>query len=349
MAGYRVNPEDVCGTLRATMDTQTFDTLTPHIVIRTIESAFSLRLDGTLTVYPSYVNRVYGVRTEDGDHLVAKYYRPGRWSTEAIIDEHRFVLDCTEQELPTVAPLTGIEGQTLHSAAVGGAERDIEVLFALYNRRGGRNFDAEEDGDWERLGALIGRIHTVARTRVATHRLTATPEDSTAGFVNELRQSNFVHPRCREEFFGIVEAALHEISPLFEGQSLHRIHGDCHRGNILDRPGEGLLIIDFDDMMMGPAVQDLWLLLPEYARDSRRELECILKGYEQFLPFQRKTLRLIEPLRLMRMVYFLVWTARQRNDFRFDHSFPEVTTEAFWIKEIEDFRTQRDVIRDELG
>ena len=272
------------------MDTQTFDSLMPHIVIRTIESVFSLRLDGTLTVYPSYVNRVYGVWTEDGDYLIAKFYRPGLWSTEAIIDEHRFVLDCTEQELPTVAPLTdfgGQTGQTLHSTDLGDAERDNEVLFALYNRRGGRNFDAEEDGDWERFGALIGRIYTIARPRVATHRLTAAPENSTTGFVNEACQANFVHPRCREEFFGIVEPTLHEITPLFEGQSLYRIHGDCHRGNILDRPGEGLLIIDFDDMMTESAVQDLWLLLPEYARDSHSALECILKGYEQFLPFQR--------------------------------------------------------------
>jgi Ser/Thr protein kinase RdoA (MazF antagonist) len=127
-----------------------------------------------------------------------------------------------------------------------------------------------------------------------------------------------------------------------------RIHGDCHRGNIIDRTGLGLALIDFDDMMQGPPVQDLWLILPGKASDSRREISTLLGAYEQFAGFDMSSLRLIEPLRFMRMIYFLAWRARQRNDYWFRESFPQWGTEAFWIKETEDLREQADEVRDAL-
>ncbi len=313
-----------------------------------VESAFGLHLDGMLTVYPSYVNRVYGLRSEEGHGYVAKFYRPGRWALEAIVEEHDFIADCADRELPVVAPLGDDEGFTLQSvvAAHHGAEQDFS--FSLYPQRSGRSFDAERDEDWFRLGSLVGRIHTVARMREASHRLQCTPPGSTVRFIEELRKAMVVHPAQRDEFFELADNALHSFGPLFEGLSLHRIHGDCHRGNILDRPGEGLLIIDFDDMMTGPAVQDLWLLLPDRASACRRELELLLESYEGVCSFDRRTLSLIEPLRFMRMIYYLAWSARQRNDLRFQDSFPMWGTEAFWIKEIEDLRTQLEVIYEEL-
>ena len=135
------------------------------------------------------------------------------------------------------------------------------------------------------------------------------------------------------------------IDPVFHDARAHRIHGDCHRGNVIDRPGDGLALIDFDDMMTGPPVQDLWLMLPDHAAQSARELSALLEGYEQFQAFDRSTLRLIEPLRFMRMIYFLAWRARQRNDYWFRGSFPDWGTEAFWIKETEDLREQAAVVR----
>ncbi|HEY9592915.1 MAG TPA: phosphotransferase, partial [Spirochaetia bacterium] len=169
----------------------------------------------------------------------------------------------------------------------------------------------------------------------------------TDGFVEELVDGGLVHPDCRDDFIAVCQGTIDAIRPLFDGVPIQRIHGDCHRANIIDRPGTGLVLIDFDDMMSGPVVQDLWLVLPEHAEGSRRELAMLLEGYEQFHPFDRTTLRLIEPLRFMRMIYFLAWRARQRNDYWFRESFPDWGTKSFWAKELEDLRDQADRIREE--
>ena len=330
------------------METPGFDLLTPKVVMTAVESAFGLHLDGTLTAYPSYVNRVYGLRSDEERGYVVKFYRPGRWNLEAIAEEHDFIIDCAERELPVVAPLRDDEGFTLQSVTAAGRVAEQDFTFSLYPQRSGRSFDAERDEDWFRIGSLVGRIHTVARMRDASNRLQCTPPGSTVRFIEELRGADDLHPAQRAEFFELTDNALSSFGHLFEGLLLHRIHGDCHRGNILDRPGEGLLIIDFDDMMMGPAVQDLWLLLPDRASACRREMELLLEGYEGVCSFDRRTLSLIEPLRFMRMIYYLAWSARQRNDHRFRESFPMWGTEAFWIKEIEDLRTQLEIIFEEL-
>ncbi len=320
-----------------------FDSLSPDAALGAVEESHGFPLDGTLDPYSSYVNRVYGVRSWDGTRLVVKFYRPGRWTEEAIREEHRFLLDCAEAEIPVVAPLPGLDGGTLQRAGASDGEKGF--LFAVFPRTGGRTFEADGDGDLLRLGALLGRCHAVGARREAPDRLACLPGALTRGFVEELLSGNLVHPECRDGFETVCRETLDFISPAFDGVPLTRIHGDCHRGNIIDRPGTGLVLIDFDDMMRGPAVQDLWMILPGYAADSGREIRLILEGYEEFHPFDRSSLRLIEPLRFMRIIYFLAWRARQRNDFWFRRSFPDWGTEAFWIKETEDLRTQAVIIR----
>ena len=301
-------------------------------MISAIEDAFEVELDGTITAYPSYVNRVYEVRETDDRSFIVKFYRPNRWSEEAIAEEHAFVKDCRAFDIPVVAPVATEDGHTLCGVIAEDEEgqTEQEFLFALYPKRGGRNFDAETDDDWFRLGSVAGRIHAAAASGSATHRLECTPSGSSFRFLDELRNDGVVHPKFAEEFFDTTKRALEWIAPLFDGVALGRIHGDFHRGNILDRPGEGLLVVDFDDMMVGPAVQDLWLLLPGRISESRRELAMVLDGYDQFWSFDRETLRLVEPLRLMRMLYYIAWSSRQRNDHRFRESFPEWGGKAFW-------------------
>ena len=358
-----------------------FDTLTPHIVTASVEAFFDLQLDGTVERYASYVNRVYGLRTQEGDHLVAKFYRPGRWSTEAILEEHQLLQELDDAEVPVVAPIADSEGNTLLEVElepeeygggtgggtggdgqyvgdargdgryvgdargdgqyVGDAREDAPLhRFALFPRRGGRSFDAESDDDWFRLGSIVARLHLVGRREAAPHRLTLDPVTWTGAYVKELLSEEIVHGDCAAEFEEIARGTIDRIAPLFQGVPVHRLHGDCHRGNILDRPGEGLLLIDFDDMMNGPAVQDLWLLLPDRAGESRRELVMLLDGYRQFATIGEGQLDLIEPLRFMRIIHFLAWRARQRHDHWFASEYPGWGDRAFWTKEIEDLRDQ---------
>ena len=314
-----------------------------------LEAVIGVRVDGALTGFPSYVNRVYGFGDEDGGQHIAKFYRPGRWTYEAIEEEHRLVSECAALELPVVAPLADGDGETLHVVSAVTGEAEQEFLFAVYPKRSGRNFDGDREEDWLRIGALVGRLHLAAAAVGAEHRLTCTPQISTAQFVNELAAGDLVPADVASEFFELVNTGVERITPLFAGVALQRLHGDCHRGNILDRVEEGLLLIDFDDMMVGPAVQDLWLLLPGRVDDSRRELALLLEGYEQFQPFDRRTVALIEPLRLMRMIYYLAWSALQRHDRRFLESFPHWGGRAFWLQEIEDLRTQLRVIDEHFG
>ena len=318
-----------------------FDHLTPKLVLKAVESAFGLSLTGNITQYNSYINRVYELHDEEGLIYMAKFYRPGRWSEEAILEEHAFIRDCVEMDIPTVAPLTDPEGDTLPVVeVVDNSENLQEYCFALFPKRGGRNFDAESEEDWLRLGALAGRMHTAALQREAGHRQRCLPGPIIRKCIQELEDDEAVHPEYRQEFFGLAGEIRQHIEPLFEGVPLQRVHGDCHRGNILERPGEGLLLIDFDDMMTGPAVQDLWLLLPERADECPQEFNLVVEGYERFLPFDYSQKRLIEPLRAMRMLYYLAWSARQRRDRRFLTEHPHWGGSAFWSKEIEDLREQ---------
>lgn len=316
-----------------------------------VEGVTGASLDGFVQPYASYVNRVYALRADDGTFLIAKFYRPGRWSIDTIRAEHRFLLQLEDAEVPVVAPLADEDGDTLFELELelnrpeddrnGGS---LEVVpFALFPRRGGRGFDAERDQDWYRLGSVVGRIHAVGRREDAPQRRELGP-DWAHRYLDHLDNEGVVHPEVAPQFFDLARQTIDRIAPRFAGCVTQRIHGDCHRGNILDRPGEGLIVIDFDDMMVGPAVQDLWLLLPDHAESCRRELTMLLDGYEEFTPFDRRELALIEPLRLMRMIHFLSWRADQRHDHWFRRDQPDWGDRGFWVKELEDLREQVRII-----
>jgi Ser/Thr protein kinase RdoA (MazF antagonist) len=314
-----------------------FELLTPDTILSTVEQALGVRLTGLTVSLPSYINRVYELRGVDGTKLIAKFYRPGRWGRLTIEDEHRFVLDCGESELPVVAPLALANGNTIGEHA--------EMFFTVYPKRSGRQLEITAQSDWVRLGSLIARLHLAGEKRRADHRITMHPQKSTQSDI-DLLCTTVVPERLRKTLRDVVTKIITTSIALFENAECIRIHGDCHRGNIMDRLEEGLLLIDFDDMAMGPAVQDLWLLLPDRAEQSAREIELFLQGYERFRTFSRETLRCIEPLRAMRMIYFLAWCARQADDFQFKRNFPDWGSDNFWQKEINDLREQLGFIID---
>jgi Ser/Thr protein kinase RdoA (MazF antagonist) len=297
-------------------------------------------LDGVITPYNSYVNRVYGVKDEDDIPYIIKFYSPKRWTAEGILEEHRFIRQCEEEEIPVVAPLASTDGSTLCTAE--------GLLYTVFPLRGGRTFDITSDEDWVRLGAIIGRMHRVGKREDACHRTLCSPRETTAAQAEELLASGLIPPDLATDFSRLCSDTIELIEPLFRDIDHIRIHGDCHRGNILDRLAEGLLIIDFDDMMTGPAVQDLWLLLPGHFSECTVETDLLLYGYTQFMGFDTSELILVEPLRFMRIIYFLSWCASQKDDPGFFTHFPAWGEEGFWIKEIEDIAYQQQIIREHL-
>lgn len=309
-----------------------FENLEPEIIFDAVEKHCGVFLDGSITPYNSYINRVFGVTDDDEKDYIVKFYRPGRWSAEAIRDEHRFLFDCAEMEIPVVPPLAGKTGDSVGKAA--------GFLFAVFPRCRARTFDITSDDDWLRVGSVIGRMHQTGKKNAAPNRLRCSPADTTARYIASIAEKRLVHPDCSGDFTRICADALALITPLFEGIPTHRIHGDCHRGNILETRDRLITLIDFDDMMTGPAIQDLWLLLSGHLSDSMAEMNLIIEGYEQFCEFDRRTLNLVEPLRFMRHIYFLNWCATQLDDSGFAARMPEWGNRAFWIQETEDLQTQ---------
>ncbi len=331
-----------------------FAGLDPDSILTAIEGHLGTFLDGSLVPYNSYVNRVFGVADEDGNGYIAKFYRPGRWSDEAILEEHSFLADCAASEIPVVPP---IAADNTRAASGNPAAGDFpatlgihgDFRFAVFPRVRARTFEIERDEDWLRAGRVIGRLHAEGARRKAPNRLRLTPESTTSKYVEDFLSRGLVHPDMRDEFSEACAEGLRLVNEAFEGidpASFIRIHGDFHRGNLL-AGGESapLTVIDFDDMMTGPAVQDLWLLLPGHLSDSTKEINLLLEGYEEFREFDRTQLSLIEPLRLMRQVYFLAWCAVQREDSGFLERNPDWGGRAFWITETEDLIAQLAYLR----
>ncbi len=316
-----------------------FEGLTPEIFIDAVEDALDIRMTGLAVPLNSYINRVYEMQAMDGTRFVAKFYRPGRWSKEALMDEHDFVLDCQDAEIPVIAPVILNNEKTI--AEVDG------VFFAVFPKRLGRFFEVCEDNDWKRLGNILGRLHSAGAAKKAKARIEHHPLKSTIDEIEFLKDGWFVAPRFMSEFNKLTDDILETIKDLFDDAEYIRTHGDCHCGNILYRSGEGLMLIDFDDMLMAPPVQDLWLLLPDHANNSKKELNLIIKGYTQFRDFDRSSLKLIEPLRIMRMLYFLSWCAKQEKDLKFKANFPTWGTESYWRQELNDLKKQLDIIKSE--
>lgn len=314
-----------------------FEKLTPDTILTIVEAACGKRLTGLTVALPSYINRVYELRSVEGEKLIVKFYRPGRWTRAAIEDEHAFVQDCSEAEIPVVPAIP-----LVHGSSIGESDG---MLFAVYPRRAGRQFEINSDDDWARLGSLIGRMHLCGEKRKSSHRITIDPKLSALADVEHLC-SSVIPERHRASYKSAAMRIIESSIPLFENTERIRIHGDCHRGNILDRLEEGLLLIDFDDMAMGPPVQDLWLLLPDRAKNSTREITLFREGYERFRQFDGNGVRCIESLRAMRMIYFVAWCSRQKDDFLFKKNFPDWGSDPFWQKETNDLREQAGFVMD---
>ena len=327
-------------TLEEETERTAFHSLNPDRVITLVETALDTRCTNLFRSLNSYINRVYELEGEDGSGLVAKFYRPGRWSKEALQDEHDFLLELTEEEIPVIAPLKFQDGTTL------GKHEDI--YFAVYPKKSGRVFDEYSGEQWEELGRLLGRVHTVGARRAPKDRITMAPDKSTRDQIDYVLAGDFIPTDLTAQFTDLTGTLLEEITPLFEDIETIRIHGDCHFSNLIYRPGESFFVIDFDDMAVGPPVQDFWMLLPGYREDSLAEIEIFLEGYEMFRDFDYGSLRLIEPLRAMRYIHYTAWCAYQfaeDGETRVDEDFG---SRQYWQIEMNDLEDQLKKIIKEL-
>ncbi len=306
--------------------------LTPDVVLDAIESA-GLRCDGRQFALNSYENRVYQIGVQDGAPVVAKFYRPGRWSDAQILEEHAYVRELAEREIPVVAPLE-IGTGTLRE--FGG------YRFAIYPRRGGRAPELEDRKTLEWIGRFIGRIHAVGALRPFVARPALDVESFGLEPRDWLRAHGFVPPDLLDAWSSIAALALDGVRRCFDragSVAALRLHGDCHAGNLLWTDA-GPHFVDFDDSRMGPAMQDLWMLLPGERAAMAASLTDVLAGYESFRELDRRELHLIEALRTLRLLHYSGWIARRWDDPAFPAAFSWFNTQRYWQDRILELREQ---------
>lgn len=324
--------------LKTSKEPSAFNLLTPEHILQQVESALGLACTNLCRPYNSYINRVYEVEDRNGNGMVVKFYRPGRWSQQALQDEHDFLLELAAEELPVIAPLPLHQGGTLG--------RYASMYFAVFPKKGGRCVDEFTEDQWLAIGRLLGRMHMVGARRTPRDRNRMHPAVTTAAQVEFIRTSGLVPEDLIGPYTRITAEIIAAIEPMFAGREAIRIHGDCHAGNLIYRPGESFFLIDFDDMVVGPPVQDFWMLLPGTLDDAFVETDLLLEGYETFRPFDRTSLRLIEPLRAMRFIHYSAWCAHQVVEDGSTTVMPDFGSRLYWQTEIDDLADQLERIQE---
>jgi Ser/Thr protein kinase RdoA (MazF antagonist) len=306
--------------------------LTPDTMLDALDGV-GLACDGRLLALNSYENRVYQVGVEDGTSVVAKFYRPGRWSDAQILEEHTFVAELATAEIPAVPALI-LNGKTLN--AHGG------FRFAVFPRQGGRTPELDLPGVREWLGRFIGRIHAVGAARPFRHRPALSKVSHGGPDRDYLLDHDFVPHDLLPAWESVVNQALDGVARCYEragNVKTLRLHGDCHLGNVL-WTDTGPHFVDFDDARTGPAIQDLWMLLEGERDEMTRQFGEILDGYEQFADFDPREMHLVEALRTLRLIHYSAWIARRWDDPAFTAAFPWFNTQRYWQDRILELREQ---------
>lgn len=330
-------------------ETQHFHLLTPDHVMGAVES-LGKRLTGKNMALNSLENRVYDVELATPEdmgpgfsrqNVIVKFYRPGRWSREQILEEHRFLTTLTEFEVPVVPPLE-VKGETLL------LNEETNLFYALFPKVMGRLKDEFNKEETEQAGRLIGRIHNIGSMNAFTHRLALSPLTFIRKSMEALQDTRPVdHPS-----FGFYVSLLPQlealVTPLLAHLPVQRLHGDFHRGNIV-WTSAGPIGVDFDDCLTGPVEQDLWLLYPGTDEDSLKERDTFLSAYREMTRKDHLRMDLTEVFRTMRMVHFNAWIAKRWDDHSFKRVFPQFSSAGYWDKELIDLRIQLSLIQERMA
>ena len=349
------------GHMQSTLSTppaiHAFESLTPDLVMDALASV-GLYGDGRQLALSSYENRVYQLHLEEGPAVVAKFYRPNRWSEAQILEEHAFSKELMDAEIPVVGPML-LNGTTLHH--FGG------FAFSVSPSRGGRPPELDDADVLEWIGRFLARIHTVGAARTFEHR----PALNLQSFGIESREWLLSNERIPLDVQSLWAQASQDALDLiashacltgatgnkdayFEPIKQIRLHGDCHPGNILWTPldspassGPGPHFVDLDDARSGPAVQDLWMLLSGDRQQRSRQLGTMIDGYEQFREFDRRELALIEPLRTLRLIHYSAWLARRWSDPTFPINFPWFGSSDYWRGQVQMLEEQIEAMQED--
>lgn len=310
-----------------------FSELTPDCVLDALDS-IGLRGDGRLLALNSYENRVYQIGIEDGAPLVAKFYRPARWSDAAILEEHAFVQELVEREIPVVPAMSLDGNKTLHEYQ--------GFRFAVFARHGGRAPELDDRATLEWMGRFIGRIHAIGALQPYVQRPVLDIQTFGVEPRDFLLANDFLPADLLTPYTSVVNQALDGARLCFDragSVNSLRLHGDCHGGNVL-WTDKGPHFVDFDDSRMGPAVQDLWMLLSGERTDMVRQLSDVLAGYEDFFDFDPRELHLVEALRTLRLIHYAAWLAKRWDDPAFKLAFPWFNSQRYWQDRILELREQ---------
>ena len=304
--------------------------LTPDSVMDAVES-LGYKCNAHILELNSYENRVYQLGIENGEPIIAKFYRNNRWTDEQIIEEHYFTQELLDNEITAIPPLK-IKNKTLHLYN--------EFRFSLYHRRGGRAPELDDPNNLEVLGRYIGRIHQVGKSQPFKYR----PEISAHEYGHVARQflldNQFIFPDILEAYATISSNLLEDIDEILKDpvESI-RLHGDCHMGNVLWR-NDIPHFVDFDDARSGPAIQDLWMMLSGERESQSEQMRHILKGYQDFTDFDFRQLALIEVLRTLRIMHHSAWIAKRWDDPAFPRAFPFFNTSRYWSAHVLELKEQ---------
>ena len=313
-------------------DAVPYEHLTPDVILGATET-FGYVCTGSILPLASYENRVYQIGVEEG-FVVAKFYRPGRWSNAAIIEEHEFALELAAQEIPVVPPIVH-GGKTLHEYE--------HYRFALSERRGGRwpELGTSEDREW--LGRFLGRLHAVGGTKRFRARQTLDRKEMGARAAEQVLAGDWLPQHLVASYENVTEQLIDAVEACFADVGKYRerrIHGDCHRNNVL-WTDDGPHFVDLDDCVNGPAVQDLWLFLAGSRDEMAAQLGDLLEGYGQFCPFEFRELQLIEALRALRLIHYTAWITRRWHDPAFPRAFPWLGDARYWEEHVQALLEQR--------